>query len=43
MLERAGQMLVERRALALDALDQRDRELARAVIGIEALKKPPAV
>ncbi len=39
MLERAGQMLVERRSLALHSFDQLDRELARAVVGMESLEQ----
>src|SRR5271154_2898380 len=39
MLERAGQMLVERRALAFHPFDQLDRELARAVVGMEAFEQ----
>ena len=39
MLKRAGHVLVERSALTLHALDQFDRELARAVIGLEAFEE----
>ena len=39
MLKRAGHLLVERRALTLHALDQFDRELARAVVCMEAFEQ----